>query len=119
MSDAASPYTVGQTLYRGSAQDSEVEYDEWVVGRLTPRGAWIQPGDQWGVDEDEERWVGHTSRFVCRSKPEALVCLEHRSRRYLERCTERLEEAQRRADMLGVKARQPASTSSIFLEGWA
>lgn len=89
------PYTVGQLLYRATTtRGNYVLYSQWEVIKVTEKGAWIQRMPPSMCDKTQ--WVSLTTRFVSRSREEALMRLISRTESWVRHEKRRLNMAQER-----------------------
>lgn len=128
-SEGAMSWQIGQTLYRAvyvetgylRTRDSEgeppkktyIDYDEYRVIRLTPKGGYIVPARNFREAMEEqpdcpegshylEMWKSFGTKFVWTTKPLADFSLRERTKQYLSHSRRRLEQAEERARNLGV-----------------
>lgn len=109
--------TKGQILYRARADFGYISYDEWIVVRPTPQGAWITPHDPNysilnGIPKNQQKGIGDTSKFAWATKDEADESLRRRCEHWVYRAQGSLERAK---DALAVaNGGKPAPKSSAW-----
>ncbi len=96
----------GAALYRGVVGANGVYYERYLVLRTTPKGAWVapDPNQMWRhrSGSTDERWTNRDGRFCSPTKERALERLKARTRSYANHCRRRLQETNRRLEVLGL-----------------
>lgn len=116
-------YELGQILYRATvhpgagwlratpdasppAEDPRIWYEEFVVVKVTAKGAWVTRRlDNMSMFQDTSsvrRWVPIDGKFCSASKQDALSRLRARTRSYVKHARRRLKDAEARAAVLGL-----------------
>jgi hypothetical protein len=109
-------WQVGQVLYRAKAGGSWgwdheyrvwVDYDEYEVLRVTPEGGWLRRVNR---PHSKETWRSFSTQFARMTQHAALHDLRLRTRRYVQHCRRRLEEAEARLKEVGGEEPKPRFT---------
>lgn len=96
---------IGQVMWRavfterGHPSESYIEYERYLVVRVTPSGFWVEPDTKFfahGYARHDRHWRGNRTYFCSRSREEACTQLKIRTHRYAEHCARRLRVAKRR-----------------------
>lgn len=115
------PYKLHQTVYRAEvrAREYEVRYEEYIVVKVTPAGAWIaHPCYQYHDPEDLRKhkismWIPEDAKFASTSKRKAKERLKARVRSHLRHEYRRMKRAEHRAKVLGIL--KPTETADDVL----
>jgi hypothetical protein len=104
-------YEEGQVLFRAEVIGSSVSYLEFVVIKLTPKGAWVISKHYHMAHKanlnmpwlkKRWKWTPLNGKKLSRTHKHALKMLKHRTFSYVNHCRRRLEDAEKRAGILGV-----------------
>lgn len=108
---------VGDTVYRARCERTkegilELQFDEFSVERLTPKGYWVRQwvtrwdaftGSPVGMYQSKFVHVTATKQFTDVTKAKALSSLQHRKRAQLAIVTQQLDEWRGRVERLQVE----------------
>jgi hypothetical protein len=98
---------VGETRYRAETiAGKHIEYDEYEVIKITPKGMWLRPKWMY-ISKKDDTWRTFETRFVSPTKEEAFKKLVRRTRAWIGYAERNLERAEKRYRNLTDKESPP------------